>query len=389
MEPIFENSKLIARKLTGKLNDAEKEQFNDWLNRSEQNRHLFSKLQKGENFQLWNEEISEIDLASEWNKLSGQIRKDQNKRHLPYFFKYAAAIIFPFVIAVATYWYFSEYISSKPTVVSEITPGTRNAFLVLNNGENINLTGQFDRLTEADGTVIDKKNEELNYTAHASLKSKQNLQNTLIVPRGGEYSLVLSDSTKIYVNSMSKLVYPVRFDTDRRNVRLEGEAYFEVQKDAGRPFVISVNGMEINVLGTSFNVKAYPDEINVLTTLVEGKVQINASGSTDDKWTLYPNQQAIFNKAQNNAVIHKVDARKYMQWTNGKYMFSHQSLDEIMQTLSRWYDFSYSFTDESLKSIRFGGGFNKYEKIDPILDIIAQTGKVKVSLKGKEIVFSK
>jgi ferric-dicitrate binding protein FerR (iron transport regulator) len=274
--------------------------------------------------------------------------------------------------------------------IAGILPGTTQAVLILANGENVNLSNDSTiDVIEKDGTVIRKSNKELNYAEQVSKNPQKPLLNTLIVPKGGEYSLVLSDGTRVIVNSMTKLVYPVSFTGDKREITLEGEAYFEVFKDKSKPFIVNIKGLQVEVLGTSFNVKAYPDDKQSFTTLVEGKVKLNSVLQTSVVQILEPDQQAVFDPSTSAIFARKVDARQFIQWTTGKYTFTNQPLDEMMKTLARWYDFNYQFEEASLKNIRFEGGLNKYQSIDPILEIINKTGKVKVSVKGKEVLFSK
>ncbi|HAZ02577.1 MAG: hypothetical protein A2W90_07845 [Bacteroidetes bacterium GWF2_42_66] len=390
MDTIFGNSGLIAKKIAGQLTEQENDLFNQWLNSSKRNQILFERIKDSQNFLSRNEEFESVNTEQAWDNFTRKISAPGKMKTISLILRYAAAILLPLVIGTSIFLYFHNQYPLEEVQVSTIQPGMRNAFLVLNNGQNINLeNNEAMALKEADGTVIENANDELNYASQQSSKSKKALQNTLVVPRGGEYSLVLSDGTQVCVNSMSKLVFPVHFTGNTREVSLEGEAYFKVQKDAKHPFVVNINGMQIKVLGTSFNVKAYQDEQNVYTTLVEGAVKISPLGPSDKEWLLNPDQQAVFDKTSVGVEIRDVDASQYIQWALGKYVFTNQSLDEIMKTLSRWYDFTYSFRDESLKAIRFEGGLNKYESIDPILDIISKTGKVKVSVNGKDILFER
>jgi ferric-dicitrate binding protein FerR (iron transport regulator) len=210
-----------------------------------------------------------------------------------------------------------------------------------------------------------------------------------MVPRGGEFNLVLSDGTRVFVNSMSKLEFPVNFTGNKREISLEGEAYFEVAKDKTRPFIVKIKGVQVEVLGTTFNIKAYPEDHQSFTTLVEGKVKLCSGNQSDNDYFLMPDQQAVYDPSSKGVVINKVDAGKIVQWTTGRYYFSDQPLDEIMKTLSRWYDFNYKFEDQAIKNVKFEGGLNKYGSIYPILDIINETGKVKVTVKNKDVIFSK
>lgn len=389
LDPIFDYSELIAKKIMGKLTDQENELFDQWLSSSGRNQKLWERIKDNHNFQIRNEQFESIDTREAWVNLAENLNLRRKKKQLNVFLKYAAAIILPLLVGTMAYWYVKWPSEQHILAQSDIRPGSRNACLVLNDGQSINLDSlKAKSLKEVDGTVIDKTNDELNYSTQQTLQSNKVLKNTLVVPRGGEYSLVLSDGTKVFVNSMSKLVFPVRFSGDKREVILEGEAYFEVKEDQLHPFIVNVNGIQVNVLGTSFNVKAYEEEENIYTTLVEGKVRITGDKVEKD-CILNPDQQVVLNKLNAEVSVQNVDARLYMQWTRGKYTFSNQSLDEIMRTLSRWYDLDYQYQDESIKTIVFEGGLNKYESIDPILDIIRSTGKVKIKVQGKEIVFFK
>ncbi len=392
MDSIFENSRLITNKILGRLTEQEEEIFDKWINHSKQNQRFYRRVKDNQNFQSRNEQFESINTEQAWDEFTTRLGIKKKTSKTIIFFKYAAAIFLPILIGYSAYYFMNQNVGQKNNMVmlADIKPGIRKAILVLSNGQNIDLDKQdVATIKEEDGTVIGKANDELTYIGNQTGKSKKTLRNTLVISKGEEYSIVLSDSTKVFLNSMSKLAFPVRFSGNKREVTLEGEAYFEVHKDSQHPFIVTVNGMQINVLGTSFNVNAYPDEQNVYTTLVEGKVMINQVNQENKKMYLEPDQQAIFSKLDSEMKIRNVDAKQYMQWTTGTYTFTNQSLDEIMKSLSRWYDFTYSFSDESLKTIRFEGGLNKYESIEPILEIITRTEKVNYKIEGKEIIFTK
>lgn len=386
LNSVFDNSELIAKKLTGRLSEEESDRFQQWLNSSEQNRIFFKKIQDRNKFFSRNEQFENVDAKAAWEKINEVITIEIKRKRVLVFLKYAAVVLLSLLIGTAGY-----FLVNRPSGDHQIIqPGTKSAFLVLSNGKKIDLDKEeTDVLKETDGTVIKKNNDELHYTKQKRPEQKKVLQDELVVPRGGEYSLVLADGTRVFLNSMSKLVFPVRFSRDKREVVLDGEGYFEVQKDEKHPFVVQVNGIRIQVLGTSFNIKAYQDEPNIYTTLVEGKVRINPGDQSGNEYTLEPDQQAVFDKSNATVMVRNVDAAEYIQWTTGRYVFTDQPLDEIMKTLSRWYDFNYHYSDESIKTMRFEGGLNKYESIYPILDIISKTRKVKVTIKGKEVLFSR
>ena len=387
---IIEIAELIARDISGQLNDLEHETLEKWINYSEHNEQLYQQIKDCDNLALRNLIYDNVNIPGGWTNLTEKLAEKPLRRMLPQFFKYAAAILLPVLLGVSTYWLLNEKSPQTVQPIAEIVPGTRNAVLVLASGKSVNLSnGSTQKLIEKDGSLIQNYKKELNYTQNIAQNPKKSIYNTLIVPQGGEYTLVLSDGTRVFVNSMSKLVFPVAFVSNKREITLEGEACFEVAQDKSKPFIVTIKGMQIEVLGTTFNVKAYPTDDQSFTTLVEGKIKLNSGTSASDIRILEPDQQAIYNPTTAAMVIQKVDANQFMQWTKGKYVFTNQPLDEIMNTLSRWYDFKYQFEDASIRKIKFEGGLNKYENLDPILEIIKKTGKVNVTVKGKEVLFSR
>jgi ferric-dicitrate binding protein FerR (iron transport regulator) len=391
IKSIFEISEIIAHDISGKLSQYEKELLEEWINNSGQNRKMYRKILDSSNISERNKLYESVNVEQAWKEVSGVLEAQHKKRVWSLVFKYAAAILLPVLLGLTTYWVLNDHSSEIAHQVVQIQSGSRNAVLVMANGKSVDLVNDTTKnLIENDGTVIKNSVEELSYVGQSAKKTVKTIFNTLIVPKGGEYSLFLSDGTRIFVNSMSKLVFPVRFSGDKREITLEeGEAYFEVAKDKSKPFIVTVKGIQVEVLGTSFNIKAYPEDTYSYTTLVEGSVKLNPNDQPSNIHIMEPDQQAVFNPASAGIIINKVDAKQIVQWTTGKYSFTNETLDEIMKTLSRWYDFNYKFEDESLKKIRFEGGLNKYESIDPILDIIAKTKKVKVLVKGKEVSFLK
>ncbi len=383
-------SELIARDISGQLNQAEKESLNKWLGSAERNQSIYSQIIEGHNLEERNRIYESIDVQHGWEKVSESLISYRKKKVISLIMKYAAAILLPIVLGVTTYWYLNDRPAQLSKTLVEIQPGSSNAVLVLTDGKSVDLSSDLAQsLVEKDGTVIENKKDELSYAGCSGKNLRKVLLNTLIVPKGGEYNLVLSDGSRVHINSMSKVVFPVKFSGNIREISLEGEAYFEVAKDKSKPFIVKVKGVQVEVLGTSFNIKAYADDNHFYTTLVEGKVKLSAGDQSSEAYFLEPDQQAIYDSGSAGITIQKVDARQIVQWTTGRYSFTNQSLDEIMKTLSRWYDFDYRYEDETLKQIRFEGGLNKYESISPILDIISGTGKVHVEVKGKEILFSK
>ena len=228
----------------------------------------------------------------------------------------------------------------------------------------------------------------MSYTGERLCREKcdtEELQyNILRVPRGGEYSVVLGDGTSVCLNSESELRYPVQFDRGERRVFLRGEGYFEVAKDVKRPFFVNADKLKIRVYGTSFNVNTY-NLANVETVLVEGKIGIQETNS-DVEYSVMPGQLALYNREKGTMEIRDVDVRPYVAWKEHEFMFDNESLEEIMNTLSLWYDVDVFFQTASLKQLHFTGHLGRYEEVSHILDAISGVTQVKFSVKGRTII---
>lgn len=171
-----------------------------------------------------------------------------------------------------------------------------------------------------------------------------------------------------------------------RRVWLEGEAYFEVTKDAAKPFIVEVNGMEIKVYGTQFNVNTRRDD-QMQTTLVEGSVSVKPKGLAEVR--LKPNQQAVFNKLVGRVTVREVDVLSYVAWQRGNYYFENKSIGEILDELSLWYDIQVFFMNNEVSNERFSGYLPRYEEIDELLSLIEKTSHVRFEIKGRVIVVRK
>jgi ferric-dicitrate binding protein FerR (iron transport regulator) len=228
----------------------------------------------------------------------------------------------------------------------------------------------------------------LGYLLHYS--NRQNgeiLYSEVSVPFGQMSSLTLSDGTKIWLNSGSKLRYPQSFETNSREVTLEGEAFFQVTKMPKKPFIVHSSKSEVRVLGTSFNLSAYSEDPVTSVTLVEGKVNlINLFDNSKEQLT--PGQIAIIQKNQTGIKLHKVETQFYTTWIKGKIYFDDERLDEISLKLERWFNVDISFADEKLKSYRFTGTILKNKPVDQVmqaLEILAPIRfKHQINAEGKD-----
>ncbi|RUT78037.1 FecR family protein [Ancylomarina longa] len=383
----FNIADLIVKRLEGKLSKEEEQTLEDWKYAKEENLVLFHRLSQNPEKQFFNRENKLEDSHKEqvWEKIRLSVKRQKRTRILNSFMKIAAV----FVIVLGSVFFFSNLKKSvKDDSETIITPGKNLALLVMGDGEKYELDKEV-QLQES-GVKITNDSDELVYQkAEVNNKAKKQLTyNTIIIPKGGEYKLTLMDGTKIWLNSNSKLRYPSVFGSDVRKVQLEGEAYFQVAKDSLHPFIVDVNNVQVKVLGTSFNVNAYGDDDEIVTTLLEGKVEVKDE-FFGNMAKLLPNEQFRFNKLNGKCAKNKVDAKIYAAWTNGRFVFENESLQEIMNRLSRWYDVEVFFLNNDAKNLKFSGDVARYENINQILEMIEVTQKVKFTIKDRSLMVEK
>lgn len=265
-------------------------------------------------------------------------------------------------------------------------PLQSKAELVLASGEKIAL-GSFGNTEICEGnTIISSDSAFLVYRRNESLPDFEIRYNELIVPRGGEYRLRLADGTTVFLNSESRLKYPVSFSREFREVELEGEAYFEVAPHKSHLFVVRTPELRINVLGTGFNVMAYRDETYTEVTLIHGKVGIiSTAGDT----VLEPEEQLVYDRIANAQTVRRVVVDAFVSWQKGILVFDAMPLEDLARRLSRWYDVDFIFTSEQLKKMKFSGAFRKHDDIAYVLSLIGETTDVEFVLNKHTITVNK
>ncbi|WP_163407093.1 FecR family protein [Flavobacterium ajazii] len=378
---------LILKYLTNEISPSELEILRKWLKKSE-NREVFEHYIQ--DAYLLNRSNNSIDLGAAyekvWQKIQHQekpVRKLFNKKKI-----YAIAASVVLLISLGTFLYNQKSLisnkSNNQSVVSNtIKIGTDKAILTLEDGSEVAL----EKDKNYKNKNVSSNGQEIVYDQSAGTE-KEILFNYLTIPRGGQYTIKLADGTQVWLNSESKLKFPVAFsDKVSRNVELMyGEAYFDVSpssKHKGTHFKVFHNKQEIEVIGTEFNIKAYPDESNIYTTLVEGKVALSFGARKEN---LLPNQQSNLDLNTNKFKISNVDVSRSVAWKEGVFYFEDESIENILKTMSRWYDFEYRFKSETLKSSRFTGLIKKRKNLEDILNIISRTSNIKYSINSKNNV---
>ncbi len=373
---------LIRKRVDGCLTDEERERLERWIAGDEQRRRFV------EHACLYYERelpvVDEARVSRAWQRFSRGRKEKRRKRILSLCTWSAAAVIL--LVAGTWFWASNTREISREKLIPAIAFGNNSVRLVISDGTRIDLTTQ-----EPGQTIIDKgvnvhlKKESLSYENNPVVEDT--LYHTVEVPRGGEYHLTLSDGSRVWLNAESRLTYPMIFGASERRVRLEGEAYFEVEPGKGR-FVVETDDMNVRVLGTAFNVNAYSDEAATRTTLVHGKVEV-LTVKDDLQRILIPGEQAILDRASGQLDVEQVSTDLYTRWIKGQFVFRDAPLRDIMRTLARWYEMEYEFTDSELESLCFYGVISRFERVESLLEQFEKTGKVHFEYKGNKVVVKK
>lgn len=363
---------LVERYKTGDVTPGERALVESWYLNYNPAKHVIHPAQL------------ENDQKESIHQLLGQIKAKSSKRYLPRLSIAASILIF---LTGGLYLAISkkqpvQYLAINQAMRQDIAPGGNRAILTLSNGSTIILNGA------KNGTLATQQNILISKTSsgqisYANSKNrslpKSLLYNTATTPRGGQFKVVLSDGTKVWLNSASSIKYPVVFGDGERKVELNGEAYFEVTHNAKKPFRVLSNNQVVEVLGTHFNVNAYSDENTVNTTLLQGSVKIvSPMGSKIIK----PGEQAQVKDGGINIV--NVDTEEVVAWKNGFFYFDDNDLKEVMRQLARWYDVEIR-VEGKLPGRRFSGEISRNVKASQILDILSFK-KIHYKIEGKSII---
>ena len=375
---------LIQLYLVGDLSGEEKVKLEEWVSQDPSREKLFKEICNEKSVASDFGIYEKVNKDSAWEKviLKGNIKQKNHPRRLGWY-KFVAAVMIPLMVVAAGYFIreTKQGIEPKDTEFASIEPGKSKAILRLADNRVIEITREQEtRFDVAEGIAATNNLSGMVYPEQVAMGKAE--YNVLEVPRGGEYTVTLSDGTVVYLNSGSELRYPVAFGAERRDVFLSGEGYFEVAKDAERPFFVNADKLKIRVYGTSFNVNTY-NIANVETVLVEGKIGIQGNNA---EYTVKPGQLALYNREKGTMEIRDVDVRPYVAWKEHEFMFDNESLEEIMNTLSLWYDVDVFFQTASLKQLHFTGHLGRYEEVSHILDAISGVTQVKFSVKGRTII---
>ncbi|MBB2146801.1 DUF4974 domain-containing protein [Pedobacter sp. LMG 31464] len=336
-------------------------------------------------------DLSEKDINASLARIEARLALVRSVKRFRLWPRIAAAASIVLIASVGIYFYqksaaVQDY--DQVALQNKIIPGKDKAILTLADGSKIDLTDAMaGGLAQQGGVKISKTADgQLIYEFAEAAKGTTGF-NTVSTPNGGQHQISLPDGSKVWLNAASSLKFPVSFASmSERRVELSGEGYFEVARDKKHPFVVSSIGQTVEVLGTHFDVNAYGDGGRLRTTLLEGSVRL-AIGDNVSK-VLVPGQQASFGKGT-GIKISAVDVSESVAWKEGYFMFNNESLENIMLSVSRWYDVDIEFKDNDIKDDPFWGTVSRFAKVGDVLKVLERTGEVHFKIEGRKIIVSK
>lgn len=377
---------LLLRHACGESDEEEERELAEWRGSDPRHEELFRRVMSARNLEEGMRRFVKSPEGEEraWRQIEERtIRRTVRRRWLRWT-RVAAVVALPLAAGAVAWWLArGDGVAEEPVAMARIEPGRARAELVLPRGERVALG---EHTVILDGGMRNV-GDTLNYREVEEAAAEEvEATHLLRVPRGGEYTVVLADGTVVYMNAESELRYPARFGQTERRVRLSGEAYFDVARDGGRPFVVETSDVAVRVYGTEFNVTAYGGE-PVRTTLVEGKVGLKGKGrGAGEEVALRPGQMAEYDAESGKMSVRDVDTFAYTAWKSGKFAFEEETIEEIMERLLRWYDMEVFYQNEEVKGQVFSGVITRYAEVRDILHLIECTATVHFDVKGNTVI---
>jgi transmembrane sensor len=397
---------LVAGYLQQTLSEKEHDELDNWITASDENQQLFEGLTDPEVIEKGIRKMDETDTESALEKIKLKIhftptKTDSGKRRIWVYGIAASVLLFVGLFIVYETMLKTKKNETGISGINEIQPGGNNAMLTLANGEVINLKEARNGLIDSMGgiDVLKPAEGQLNYEQTGA---GGNGFHILTTPTGGQYSVLLQDGTRVWLNAASSLKYPASFNGKERVVELSGEGYFEVvphpqpfstggEGGTKTPFIVKLkDGVQVEVLGTHFNINAYSDEAMINATLLEGRVSLRHFGNLNaqegnQSRELLPGQQAGVDVNGKWSVISKVDTSEAVAWKNGKFQFKDATIETIMRQVARWYDAEIVY--EGKVDYHFNATtIYRSEALSKLLELLEATNRVHFRIEGRKVI---
>ncbi|KIO43978.1 FecR family protein [Sanguibacteroides justesenii] len=387
-------AEIIIRVKLRRASLEEREELGKWLDESDENRQLYKSIIRGESIAKRLKLEDEINRTTSFDEVHKEISGKllAGKRQKRYFVLGGSVVAASVVVAcmLLIFGLEKQQKESSPVMAGqekvEINPAKGKVMLVLENGKQINLSNSLPDTLHLSSVAMIGEKGKLSYRMTADSLPVEEVIHKIVTTVGGDYQLVLSDGTKVWLNAESEIDYPIEFLGDKREVFLKGEAYFEVAPDPEKPFIVKTTSMQTRVLGTSFNINAYENEPNVYTTLLTGKVEVmlNKRGNASPV-VLKPAMQLKLDKESGDFSVEKVRVEEITAWRYGVFMFAEDDIEVVTRMLSRWYDVKFVFDGERKGPHTFSGRMSKDDKLNEILEMLTLTGGPEFKIEGNTV----
>lgn len=382
MERDYQNIQhIITRAILEQATEEELKELKAWYDADENNRKLYDETVSNGLIRKKMADYAEIDVSAAY-KRNQHLLKGRTPYRYIHLFSYAAVAVI--MLSVALLWQTPSVPEpAMPDIVASIPAGTKKAELILTNGEKVQLVAGLNTTLKEGNSKIQILGDKINYVGEKSPAAEA--YNTIRTPLGGEYTITLDDGTVVWLNAKSELKYPIAFQGDKRVVKLKGEAYFDVKKMDGKPFIVEVEDYRVEVLGTTFNISSYTNQSCIYTTLCTGKVVVTDRRDTRQV-NLVPGEQLACNVKTGEMAVRKIDVEMATAWIHGHFMFDNNTIEEIFTTLERWYGIQVFYANRMVRNETFTGKLPRFEELQTILNIMEEVSNIDFEVKGETIV---
>ena len=377
---------IIVKSVLGTLTEEDNLVLQEWLRESDQNRVLYRKLSSAIELKHKYRQYESVDVEEAFRRNQHRLYPHDVNRRVKKSLPYVAAGLVLVGVFVCLLMNRTGKVREEVPVV--LSAGGKHAELILANGQKVYLHEGMEMKFRERGSNIQVKGNVVYYEEKKDSVTIDEY-NMIRTPLGGEYALTLSDGTRVWLNAMSELRYPVAFGGDTREVELRGEAYFDVAEDENKPFVVRTDEFSVRVLGTSFNISAYADSPLALTTLCSGHVRLTDCMNPGNERDLLPGEQLFFPRESRKMEIRNVDTDVFVSWREGFFQFDNHTVEEVFMILQRWYNVQVFYANAEVRQELFTGKLPRFDDMMIIIDLIKRVSDLEITVDGKVIYIDK